>query len=491
MKKFIIFCAAALIVYACKHEIIVTKTVPTNLIYVPTSSTILYGAAGNSVTPTIDNGGESVVYSISDSTLTGISINSNTGVISWSNTVAVGIYSISVTALNSVGSTATTYILNVNSAITAPSSLLYSPASSTVVAGTAGNSATPSINTGGSIITYSLTGTIPSGISINSSTGVISWSNAVAVGSYNLAIKATNNIGNTTGTYTLTVTQTTTVVAPTSFLYNPANSTTTLGTAGNSATPSINNGLGTITYSLSGTIPSGISINSTSGIISWNTLVATGTYNLTVKATNSAGNITASYSLTVNAAPVVTGVCFSSQILPLYQSYCALAGCHNSTTKRSGIELDTYATIMKGIKANNSSSSSYYTIIGRSMPPKANAQMSSAQIALIQQWINQGATNSVCAAACDTTQFTYTNTISTLFANNCVGCHNATTNYLGVILSDYTSAVNSINTITSTTFLSALNYTSATSAMNMPPSGQMSSCQITQITKWIKNGYPQ
>ncbi|MDE3144627.1 MAG: hypothetical protein KGL19_10765, partial [Bacteroidota bacterium] len=70
-------------------------------------------------------------------------------------------------------------------------------------------------------------------------------------------------------------------------------------------------------------------------------------------------------------------------------------------------------------------------------------------------------------------------------------CHNTTTNYLGVILSDYTSAVNSIKTTGTATFLNAINFTSSTAAMNMPPSGQMSSCQITQITKWINNGYPQ
>lgn len=491
MKKIILICFAALVVYACKHEIIVTKTVPTNLIYVPTSSTVLLGTAGNSATPTIDNGGDAVVFTITNTNDAGISIDSKTGVITWNSTVAVGTYTISVTATNSIGSTATTYVLNVNSSVTAPSSLVYTPASSTVVTGTSGNSVSPSINTGGTAVTYSLTGTVPSGISINSSTGVISWNNTVAVGVYNLSVKATNNIGSTSGAYTLTVTQTQTVVAPSSFLYSPASSSTAQGTAGTSATPTINNGLGTITYSLSGTVPAGVSVNSATGIISWSASVAIGTYNLTIKATNSAGSVTTNYSLSVTAAPVVTGVCFSSQILPLYQSYCAQAGCHDATSAKEGVILNSYSNIIKGIKANSPSSSKYYTIIGGSMPPSSSAQMSAAQVALIKQWINEGATNTTCAAACDTTQFTYATSISTLFANNCVGCHNTTTNYMGVILSDYTSAVNSIKTTGTATFLNAINFTSSTAAMNMPPSGQMSSCQITQITKWINNGYPQ
>ena len=42
-----------------------------------------------------------------------------------------------------------------------------------------------------------------------------------------------------------------------------------------------------------------------------------------------------------------------------------------------------------------------------------------------------------------------------------------------------------------TAFLNAINYTSATPAMNMPQSGQLNTCQIKQITIWINNGCPQ
>jgi hypothetical protein len=491
MKKLIIIiiCFTAFIIYACKHELIITTTVPTNLVYVPTNSTIVNGTAGNSVVPTIDNGGSACTFIISGTAIAGISINTNTGVISWATSVGIGTYNITVTASNSVGSTATSYILIVNSALSGPSNLIYSPGSSTVVKGGSGNSAIPSINNGGSTVTYSLTGTIPTSISINSNTGVISWSSAVTTGIYTIAVTATNSLGKTTASYTLTVNNTSTVVAPSTFSYNPSNSSVAQGTSGTSSTPTINNGLGIITYSISGIVPGGVSINNTTGIINWNTTVASGVYNLTLTAANSAGNTTTNYALTVTAGS--TAVCFSSDILPLYQTYCAQTSCHNSVTKAEGVVTDSYANIMNGIKANNSGSSKYFTVIGGSMPPNGKAQMTASQIALIKQWINEGATNSTCSTAiCDTTQYTYTNGISVLFANNCNGCHSVAPGSGNVILSDYASAkAAGINLKVS--FLNAINYTSATAAMNMPPGGQLSSCQITQITKWINNGCPQ
>lgn len=491
MKKVLIICLTALIVYACKHQIILDIVVPTNLVYTPTSVAALKGIAGNSVVPTIDNGGGVINYTITSGAVSGISINSGTGVITWSSTVAVGNYDISVTASNSVGTTATTFRFVVHIAATAPANLSYTPSGSTIVAGTAGNSVAPNVNTGGSTITFSLTGTVPAGITINSSTGVISWANTVAVGNYNITVAATNNLGNTTTAYPLTVQNTITVIAPASFAYSPASSNVSQGVAGASATPSINNGLGTIAYSFVSSVPSGVTVNSSTGIINWSSSVALGTYNFTLAASNTAGNTTTNYALTVTAAAANGAVCFSSEILPLYQTYCAQTGCHNSISQKEGVVTDSYANIMKGIKAKNPNSSKYYTeITNGKMPPSGSAQMSATQIAVIQKWINEGAANTICASACDPTQFTYATSISALLANNCVGCHNATVNYGTVILSDYASA-KAAGVNLKTNFLSAINYTAAVASRNMPPSGKLSTCQVTQLTNWINNGCPQ
>jgi len=101
-------------------------------------------------------------------------------------------------------------------AATAPSSLVYSPASFSGNVGIAGNSSAPTINLGsGGTATYTFNTATASGISINASTGVISWSATLAAGTYSISIKATNTSGSTTAAYNLTLTPVTTVVTPT------------------------------------------------------------------------------------------------------------------------------------------------------------------------------------------------------------------------------------------------------------------------------------
>ncbi|MEQ1623156.1 MAG: putative Ig domain-containing protein [Sediminibacterium sp.] len=492
MKKAMIYCWVMLFIIACKHEIPSTAVVPTNLVYSPSISSIIKGSSGNSIKPSIDDGGGTISYNISSGIIDGISIDNSSGVISWSSAVALGNYSISVTATNEAGSTATTYQLIVNNALTAPLNLAYTPSSSTMVLGTSGNSSIPSINNGGATCGFSITGTIPAGISINSSTGVISWTNTVAVGVYNLNIEAINSVGKTNTAYILTITSAATVVAPNSFLYNPANSSMIQGTVGNSATPTINAGLGSIVYSFSVIPTTGISINTTTGIISWNANLAIGLYTISVKATNSAGSTNATYTLNITTATSNGQVCFSSEVLPLFQSYCGQSGCHNSISKKSGVITDTYANIMKGISANKPNSSKYFKVItDGSMPPNGSAKLSTVQIDIIKKWINEGAKNSTCASTvCDSTQITYNNGLSQLFATNCNGCHGVAPGAGNVVLSDYASAkAAGINM--KTNFLSAINFTATTASKNMPPSGKMTNCQILQITKWINNGCPQ
>ena len=91
-----------------------------------------------------------------------------------------------------------------------------------------------------------------------------------------------------------------------------------------------------------------------------------------------------------------TTLCFQTDILPLYQNHCALSGCHDATTARLGVELDSYANIMKGIVPYHPDSSHYYTIVELgAMPPPSSGKpsMTPGQIDTVAMWINQGATN--------------------------------------------------------------------------------------------------
>jgi len=386
MKKLIIISIIALIFYACQREIAAgVVTAPSNFSYASASATIVQGSTGNSVAPIINNGGGKISYTLNENGISGISINTNTGVITWGTALSAGTYLIDVLASNSAGSITATYSLTVNSngTITAPSSLVYSPASITVITGNAGSSAIPSVITGGGTLIYSFTGNIPSGITINTNNGLISWTNSVIAGTYSLNVTATSNAGSTTTVYPLTVTNTSNVIAPTSFVYSPASSSVSQGIAGNSVTPSINNGLGTITYSISGTIPSGVSINSTTGIISWSTGVATGTYPLSINAANSAGNTSTSYTLTVTAA--ATKVSFSNDIQPVLKSSCG-GGCHSwDPTTYAGVTAHT-----TGCNAIQNKISTTYCS-GSRMP--IGSTLSASFITLFNNWITQGQLN--------------------------------------------------------------------------------------------------
>ncbi|MFY7651238.1 MAG: hypothetical protein ACOVQE_00980 [Chitinophagaceae bacterium] len=185
-------------------------------------------------------------------------------------------------------------------------------------------------------------------------------------------------------------------------------------------------------------------------------------------------------------------VCFQTQVLPLYQSYCASSGCHDAVSRKDGVITTDYFNIMKGIKAKNPSSSKYYTIITKGeMPPSGSPKLNADQIALIAKWINQGALNTVCNSnTCDTSKYTYTNSISATFATYCNGCHTGANASAGIILSDYTNA-KSVAVRMKANFLSAINYTAVPASKNMPPAGKLATCQIDIITKWINAGMPQ
>ena len=189
-------------------------------------------------------------------------------------------------------------------------------------------------------------------------------------------------------------------------------------------------------------------------------------------------------------AAVSDTVCFNSEVLPLYVSYCGSAGCHNELSHREGVITTNYGYIMNGIRAKNPGSSRYYTIIGNGMPPKSSPQMTAANTATILKWINQGALNTSCTNTCDTTKYGYVNAVQTILADNCGGCHGAKPGSANVYLGDYASAKAYISA-NKTLFLNAINHsTTLTASQRMPPSGKMIDCKITQIQKWIDKGYP-
>ncbi|GAB4335906.1 MAG: hypothetical protein OHK0038_13860 [Flammeovirgaceae bacterium] len=92
-------------------------------------------------------------------------------------------------------------------------------------------------------------------------------------------------------------------------------------------------------------------------------------------------------------------VCFEKEVLPIFQTNCAISGCHDATSKEEGYDFSTYESIIsKGIEKGNASKSKVYkamtTTTGEIMPP--SGALPEAQRQLILVWIEQGAKNTTC-----------------------------------------------------------------------------------------------
>jgi uncharacterized membrane protein len=181
-----------------------------------------------------------------------------------------------------------------------------------------------------------------------------------------------------------------------------------------------------------------------------------------------------------------TTVCFESQILPLYQSSCAMAGCHDAATQKEGYNLTTYAGITaRGISPGNPSKSRLYTILSGSMPPRGYTAMTADQKAIIAKWISQGAKNTTgCNSGCDTTQFAFAANIKPILSTYCNGCHSGTSASAGIDLSTYAGVLVVANNGKLYGSVAHL-----TGYFAMPQgAAQLSACQIRIIQKWVQAG---
>lgn len=125
-------------------------------------------------------------------------------------------------------------------------------------------------------------------------------------------------------------------------------------------------------------------------------------------------------------------LCFSRDILPIFNSNCAMAKCHDAITHEEGFTLTSYSGIMKGIKAGSLNQSKLYREINENAMPPDKALPDSLK-ARISTWIQQGALNNDCPTNdCDTNNVTLQKTIKPLIAVQCLGCHSGNNPSAGI-----------------------------------------------------------
>jgi hypothetical protein len=134
------------------------------------------------------------------------------------------------------------------------------------------------------VLTYSATG-LPTGLSINASTGVISGTPTTATGSpFSVIVTVTDTSGASgSTTFTWTIHNVVTVTNP-GTQNTPTSSPVSLTMSATDSDSSIT----TFTWSATG-LPTGLTINSATGVISGTTSSSTGTFSAHVTATDSSG----------------------------------------------------------------------------------------------------------------------------------------------------------------------------------------------------------
>ena len=128
-------------------------------------------------------------------------------------------------------------------------------------------------------------------------------------------------------------------------------------------------------------------------------------------------------------------LCFQRDILPIFNSNCAMAKCHDAITHEEGYTLTSYSGIMKGIKAGNASQSKIYReISNNAMPP--DYRLPDSLKKRINTWIQLGALNNDCTTqTCDTSNISLQKSIKPIIAVNCLGCHSGNAPSGGIDLS--------------------------------------------------------
>ena len=272
------------------------------------SEALTQNYAASPFTPVTGSGGLAPLsYGISPSLPAGLSISSSSGTISGTPTVtsSATTYTVTVTDANSNKAT-NTFSLTLNSAVTATTVI----ASKGITVNNPPSPFTPVTGSGGTgSLDYTESPTLPPGIAMDPSTGSISGLPTIPTSASTYTVTVTDSLGATaTSTFVLSVNtgvSAQTVVSNVSLYQNLAATPVTPVTGSGGTTP--------LSYGISPTLPSGLSINSLTGAITGTstTPLATTSFSVTVTDQNGA-TASKSFNLTVNASqpPAITSAAY-------------------------------------------------------------------------------------------------------------------------------------------------------------------------------------
>ncbi len=261
-------------------------------------------------TPVTGAGGTgALTYSVAPTLPAGIGFVPSTGAISGLPTItsAATTYTVTVTDQNNATASAS-FSLAVNGAVTASTAI---PAT-TLTQNHAGPAFTPVTGGGGtSPYTYSVSPTLPAGLSLGTSTGAVSGPATVTAATTSYTVTVTDlNGASKTADFSLTVDPQVTAIAvvpSTSLKVNQVATAFTPVTGGG--------GTRALTYSVAPGLPAGLSLDPATGAVSGKPSVTQATTNYTVTVTDT-NNATATAGFTLAVTTTSSSVTLSSSLNP-------------------------------------------------------------------------------------------------------------------------------------------------------------------------------
>jgi len=329
---------------------------PSTLSYSTTSAVYTLDEVIVNNIPTVTNTVKE--WSVDPALPSGLSLNTSTGVISGTPDTLQSAASYTITATNSSGSTTATISITVN--LDPPTALSYSTTSAVYTLDAVISNNTPTIT--GTVSAWSVDPALPSGLSLDTTTGVISGTPDTEQSAANYIITAANVYGSTTATISITVNY----AAPTALTYSTTSAVYNRDEVISNNTPTVT---GTVSeWSVDPALPSGLSLDTTTGVISGTPDTLQSAANYTITASNSGGSTTAAISITVNlAAPTALSYSAESAV------YTKDAVITNNTptvtgtvsewsvdpTLPTGLTLDTTTGVISGTPDTEQTAASY------------------------------------------------------------------------------------------------------------------------------------
>ncbi len=237
------------------------------------------GVAFDSGPMNVTGGTAPYTYSIVGTLPPGLTLNTSTGEVTGTPTAA-GTFS--VRATDAVGNSSTSCMITINGPLSVTCATI-----NTGEVGVAFNSGPMTVTGGTPLYTYSIVGTLPPGLMLNTSTGAVMGTPS-APGTF--MVRVTDAVGNSSTSCTITINGPLAVTCA-------AVNTGDVGIPFNSGPMTVAGGVAPYTFSIVGTLPAGLTLNTATGAVT-GLPTASGTFS--VQVTDALGNTSTGCMIIIN-----------------------------------------------------------------------------------------------------------------------------------------------------------------------------------------------